>query len=177
MSRLLRTGLLATALSLVAACEGARVSEVVLTLSPATPPTSGDFYELFATVNRSAVSVARFELRLVDQAPGVDTSAAKKAAVDPLDLTHIYGYVDGVGDQGLPIGGIRFLVPIDLGAATELFITREAAGDTDPVPNPSAVAECALEETGRGVLGCVLRRPGDKTFEIGTAAVVPPPER
>ncbi len=165
------------AVLVLAACEPVRVSEVALTLSASTPPTSGDTYELFATLNGSAVSVARFEVRVVDQAPGRDTSAGKKAAIDPVDLGHIYGYLDDVGDQGLPIGGIRFVVPIDLADAVELFLTLEPAGDTDPVPSAGALAECSLAPTGRGVLGCVLRRPGDKTFTVGTAAIVPPEAR
>lgn len=166
----------ALAVGVALGCESTRVSEVALTLSAATPPTSGDAYELFATVGGSAVSVARFEVRVVDQAPGLDTSAAKKVAVDPVDLGHIYGTIDDVS-VGQPIGGIRFLVPMDLGGATDVFITREPAGDTDPVPNGAAIGTCDLVPTARGVVGCALRLPGDKTFVVGTAAIVPPEPR
>jgi hypothetical protein len=165
-----------TAVALASGCEVARVTQVELTLAANTPPSDGTFYEVFATVGGSAVSLARFEVRVVDERVGIDITAAIKAAIDPVNPSVIYGHVDGLSVAGQPIGGLSFDVPIDLTDAVDLFITREALGDTDPVPSRDAIAECPLTPGGRGTLACVLRRPGDKTLVVGTAALVLPVE-
>ena len=117
-----------------------------------------------------------FEVRGVDDRVGIDITAAIKAAIDPIDPSVARGHVDGLSALGQPIGGLSFDVPVDLTDATDLFITREQLGDTDPVPSLDAIAECPLAPGGRGTLACVLRRPGDKTLVVGTAALVLPVE-
>jgi hypothetical protein len=155
-------------------CTGRTVTLVELTLSPSTVPSAGDHYELFATVPGGAVSVGRFAVVVVDPRTGIDTSAAIKAAVDVNDPARRFGYLDGISPAGAPIGGIALELSADLSAATDLFITREPDGDTDPTPTRDAIAECPLEAGGRGTLACTLRRPGDKTLVVGTAALVLP---
>lgn len=143
---------------------------VALTItSTVEDPGDDQHFELFASVNGGAVSVRKFEFRVV---PSSESILFQKLVVDHLEPDRVLGVVDGFDSFFRPIGGVRFRSPVDLTGASELFVTREGNGDTDPAPSANVIMECDLGARPRGALTCVLTKPGDKSFIQGTAALI-----
>jgi len=168
-ARLLSVVLIAGAL--VAGCAVDRSGTVVaLTLRTVEDHGDGFHYELFATVNGGAVSLQKFEFRVPAAEEG---TAFRKEVVDHFDPERVLGLVDGFDQFSLPIGGVRFRSPVDLRAATGLFVTREQDGDTDPAPEADVIMACTLAAGARGTLSCVLASPAEKGLGQGTATLIP----
>lgn len=162
--------LMALAVVFLCGCTDQQGTIVALTLEKGfeTQP-QGSHYELFATVNAGAVSLLKFELR------ELGTGQAKEV-VDHFDPNQVYGITDEFDFLFYrPVGGIRFRSPANLEGATELFITREQNGDTDPAPSRDVKMECLLVAHAGGTLACDLR-PQGKDLVLGTASLVLPSE-
>jgi hypothetical protein len=167
MKRLLIT----VAVLLFSACQVESITMVALTLTNTNGEApEGQHYELFAILNGGAVSLVKYDIRLTSLGGG----AFQKQVLDHLNSEHQLGVVDGYANPPRPVGGIRFLVPFDLAPASELFITLENNGDTDPVPSIEVVMDCELESVTRGTLSCLLSSADDKDVVLGSATLVLP---
>jgi hypothetical protein len=156
---------------LLSGCADNAGSTVVLTLFPSLGASdAGEHYELFATVNGSPVSLRKLVVRFQPSADG--TTSFVKEVVDHFAPDRVYGFVD-VGNSSVRIGGVRFETPVNLTDATELFLTVEPDGDTDPSPTLELVLRCDLVAESRGTLSCVLATPDNKAV-IGTASLILP---
>ncbi|HIA02835.1 MAG TPA: hypothetical protein EYN06_04560 [Myxococcales bacterium] len=152
-------------------CQIHEESMVTMTLTDnngAAP--EGRHYEVFAIINGGAVSLIKFDIRLTSLGGG----AFQKQVLNHLNNDHQLGVVDGFGSPPRPVGGLRFYVPIDLSPATELFISLEDDGDTDPVPSTDVVMDCKLEAITRGTLNCLLTSTDDKDVVMGSVSLVLP---
>ena len=127
-------------------------------------------YELFATVNGGAVSLTTFVVTL----EYVGEGRVIKHVVDAEDRKTSLGVVDGLDVLGRPIGGVRFTADPNLTGASELFITTEPDGETDPAPTRDVIMACALGHAGSGTLSCDLVATGDKEVIRGTATLILP---
>ena len=112
----------------------------------------GEHYELFATVNGSAVSLKRF---IIQNEP----SSAGLAVKTVLDFDPPYsrlGVTDSLDSNGLLQGGISFRLPLDLSSATEVFATIELDGESDPAPSRTVVFQGTLRAVSRGTISAIL---------------------
>jgi hypothetical protein len=137
--------------------------------------SDGEHYELFATVNGSAVSLKRFIVR--NEPPG--EGLAVKAIIDFDPPYTQLGVTDSLDANGLLQGGARFGLPIDLSGATEVFATIELDGESDPAPSKSVVFNGTLQGVTRGTLSAVLLDVAAPSVrqtntELGTITLVLP---
>ena len=168
MVKWLKLALCVSALGLGPGCSEDQGTVVALTLEKGFEiQAEATHYELFATVGQGAVSLLKFELR--------DLGAGRpKEVVDHFAPNVVYGITDEFDFLFYrPVGGVRFRTPVNLTGATELFITSEQNGDTDPAPSREVKMACTLGPGGAGTLACELR-PRDKDLVLGTAALVLP---
>lgn len=142
-------------------------------------PGEGFHYELFSVLPAAddgpegrVVSLMVFDLRAVDD----PINGNLKEVYNPREPDARLGVVDGLDKFLRPIGGIRVRVPIDLTAATTLFITRESDGDTDPAPTQDVIMSCQLRSRTRGTLSCAMT-DDEKGVLLGTASLVLPDVR
>ena len=171
--------LTALALMVGVGCADTAGTTVVMTLTGSINVSDpGEHYEMFVTINGSAVSLRQFVVQFRASGDVNDPSQRPKEVVDYHDPSNVLGVADTELFTSVVASGIRFDVPENLRGATELFITVEQNGDTDPVPSRDVDMRCDLREATRGVLSCVMvkqeNRNPDKPLVGGTAALILP---
>ena len=135
----------------------------------------GEHYELFATVNGSAVSIKRFVVRNEPSSAGL----AVRSVIDFDPPFAELGVSDSLDANGLLQGGVYFRTGVYLGTASEAFATIERDDDVDPTPSTDVVFRGALKAISRGVLTAVLIDSSVSSVrqtnnELGTLAIVLP---
>ena len=171
MSRRLEITATALLLALSPGCAVDGGTLVALTFGPTLDEAPvGSHYELFATINGSAVSLKKWVVRALPVAGG----AVEKQVMEFLSPGTVLGIVDRIDELLRPVGGVRFRLPDDLRGATELYVTRESDEDTDPVPSGDVVMVCRLRASSRSILDGTFTSVDDKSFIQGTAALVLP---
>ena len=120
-----------------------RGSEVVLELGT---QNAGDIanlstqhYEAFAEINGGLVSIGKFT---------IDQTLEARSFPNGEKL----GVANRLSPDGLPQSGIFFVTPVNLADATDLLISIEDNGETDPSPNGTIVGRAPLAEGRRSVL-------------------------
>lgn len=141
-------------------------ADVALVLRGAPPrmghPPAGEHFEVFATVNGSAVSLRRLCL------------PAFGSEVSDCATGEVLGVLDASDPEtGKRITGIRFRVPVDLSEASGAFVTREPNDDPDPAPSGETVLRATLAPGSRGTLTGTLSSLDPSTFGSGAITVVP----
>ncbi len=120
-----------------------RGSEVVLELGT---QNSGDLinrstehYELFVVINDGLISIGRFTIN--QQLDALDFPSGEKI-----------GVATRLPAEGLPQSGIFFTTEANLAGATEVLISIEENGETDPSPGSVIVGRGQLNDGQRSVL-------------------------
>ena len=133
----------------------------------------GEHYELFATIDGSAVLIKRFTVR--NEAAALGLSVKTVVDFDP-PYTEL-GVTDSLDPNGLLQGGIYFQTPIDLTSASEVFATVEADGDSDPAPSLDVLFRGQLQALSRGTTSAILLDPvvsgvRQTNSELGTLTLI-----
>lgn len=166
--------MLGVCLVMLAGCADYGGTEVYMTLNAGIlSSVDGEHFELFASVNGSAVSLKRFTVRNEPSSEGL----AVKAILDFDPPYAELGVTDSVDTNGLLQGGVFFRTAVDLTSATDVFATVELDGESDPAPSQEVIFRGQLIASARGTLSAILIDPTVSSVrrtntELGTLTLV-----